>query len=86
MKLWEIRRRREYIDKREAREYLHQVRIANAGFNGGESANSFQKELQRRAFPPILTLEDKLERQKKYKDKPRNWIREMLEQARNQQD
>lgn len=82
MKLWEIRRRREYIDKREAREYLHQVRIANAGFNGGESASSFQKELQRRAFPPILTLEDKEAR----KQKPRNWILEMLEASRNQQD
>ena len=71
MKLWEIRRRREYLDKREARKYLHQLRVVNAGFNGGESSARFQQELHRNAFPPIVTLEDK-------KKPPRNWIKDLL--------
>lgn len=71
MKLWEIRERRKFVEKREAREYLHTMRIVNAGFNGGESASSLQKELQAKAFPPILTLEMK-------KKPARNWIRDLI--------
>jgi hypothetical protein len=71
MKLWEIRRRRAYIDKHEARGYLHQMRIVNAGFNGGEAASSLQMELRSRAFPPLLTLEDK--------KKPRNWLKNLIQ-------
>lgn len=71
MKLWEIRERRKFVEKREAREYLHTMRIVNAGFNGGDSAITLQKELQAKAFPPIITLD--------LKKKPhRNWIRDML--------
>jgi hypothetical protein len=72
MKLWEIRRRRSYIDKQEARGYLHQMRIVNAGFNGGDAASSLQIELRSRAFPPMLTLEDK-------KKAPRNWLKDMIQ-------
>lgn len=75
MKLWEIRKRRDFLDKQEARDYLHDMRIVNAGFNGGDSAASLQRELHKKAFPPTLTLEDK-------KKAPRNWIKEMLAQSR----
>lgn len=71
MKLWEIRKRREFVDKQEARDYLHKLRIVNAGFNGGDSATSLQKALHAQAFPPIVTLEDK-------KKPSRNWIKDMI--------
>lgn len=71
MKLWEIRERRKFVEKQEARDYLHTMRIVNAGFNGGESATSLQNELHKKAFPPIITLEMK-------KKPPRNWIKDMI--------
>ena len=74
--MWEIRRRRTYIEQKEARQLLHDMRVVNAGFNGGESAASLQKELKPRAFPPILTLEDK--------KKPKlNWMARMLQNIQN---
>lgn len=79
MKLWDIRDRRNFIDKYEAREYLHMMRVVNAGFNGGESAVALQKDLHQKAFPVMLTLADK-------KRKPRNWMRAMIESATIQKE
>jgi hypothetical protein len=74
MSLFEIRDRKQFIEKYEAREYLHQMRIVNAGFNGGDGAIALQKELHSKAYPPMITLLDK-------QRKKTNWIQRMLERA-----
>jgi hypothetical protein len=76
MKLWEIRKRREHIEKYEARDHLHNIRVVNAGFNGGDGAESLQKELYQKAFPKPVTILSK-------REKPRNRLLSFIDSLRN---